>query len=45
MKQLNFILQVEQVDTEQHTVDVTVNAFNEEKQPVVEGFLKVSPPY
>ena len=42
---INFLLQVVQVDTEQHSIDVSIKAFNADKQPVVEGYIKVSPPF
>ncbi|MEK4230309.1 MaoC/PaaZ C-terminal domain-containing protein [Solibacillus sp. FSL H8-0538] len=42
---IDFMLQVEHVDAKQHVIDVSVRAFNADKQPIVEGIFKVSPPY
>ena len=42
---IDFTLQVERVDTKHHTIDVSVRAFNADKRTIVEGIVKVSPPY
>ncbi|WP_332649981.1 MaoC/PaaZ C-terminal domain-containing protein [Lysinibacillus sp. 54212] len=42
---IDFLLKVERVDRAENLVDVSVRGFNNEKQPIIEGLIKVYPPY
>lgn len=42
---INFILQVEHVNTAENLVDIRVRGFNTEEQPILDGVIKVYPPY
>lgn len=42
---IDFTLQVNDVDVVNHVVDVGVKAFNANRDPIIEGVVKVNPPY
>ncbi|WP_431027499.1 MaoC/PaaZ C-terminal domain-containing protein [Lysinibacillus sp. LZ02] len=42
---IDFTLQVDHIDYDRHLVDVSIRAFNEKKAPIIEGVVKVNPPY
>lgn len=42
---IDFTLQVDRIDYDQNVVDVSVKAFNANKDPIIEGIIKVNPPH
>ena len=42
---IDFTLQVDRIDYDQNVVDVSVKAFNANKDPIIEGIVKVNPPH
>ena len=42
---IDFTLQVDRIDYDQNVVDVSVKAFNANKDPIIEGLVKVNPPH
>ena len=42
---IDFTLQVDRIDYDQNVVDVSVKAFNANKDPIIEGLVKVTPPH
>lgn len=42
---IEFLLEVQHIETSEHKIKISVEAFNEQQKKVIEGFLSVSPPY